>query len=124
MVFMDLRLYNIVMKTTLLMLIGAPLAYLLFGGAAVQSTTSDVEQLNITHAIVKTPTDNLPEPEHPVVIQIDHQGFPFDLNGNFPYVVMIDNKVYRYHKEEVTRFLEKAIHPTETTNLRTRILAN
>jgi len=113
------------MKSLFLLVFGAPLAYLLFGASALPPEPSpNPRELNITRAVVKVPRDDLPKPEHPVVIQIDHQGFPFDLNGNYPYVVMIDNKVYRYNKEEVTRFLEKAIHPAETTNLRTRILAN
>ena len=84
-----------------------PLAFLLLGSS--HNAPKREGNLNITKALVKVPRDNLPEVEHPVVIQIEHQGFPFDLNGNFPYVVMIDNKVYRCNKSDVKLFLEKVV---------------
>lgn len=74
-------------------------------------------------AVIELPPEpklDLPPVEHPVVIQVDHQGFPFDLNGNFPYVVMIDNQVYRYNREAVIEFLEKAVIPHEVENYRSR----
>ena len=48
------------------------------------------------------------EKKEPVVIQIECQQFPFDLDGNFPYVVLIDNVVHQYDKEIVKEFLSKA----------------
>jgi hypothetical protein len=76
-------------------------------------------------AVIELPPEpklDLPPVEHPVVIQVNHQGFPFDLNGEFPYVVMIDNQVYRYDRRAVIEFLEKAVIPHEVENFRSRHL--
>ena len=80
------------------------------------------EDLKISEVVIEVPEKSQelagPPIKHPVVIQISHQGFPFDLNGNFPYVVIIDIQVYRYNREEVTNFLEKAVIPHEVNNMR------
>ena len=62
--------------------------------------------------VIQTPITE-PPPSDPVVIQIQHQGFPFDLNGAFPYVVTIDNTVYRYDKKIVAAFLQHAVWAEE-----------
>lgn len=98
------------MKALLTLVFIVPLAFLLLGSAT--NVIEKSKPLEITGAVVKVPRDNLPAVEHPVVIQIEHQGFPFDLNGNFPYVVMIDNKVYRCNKSDVKLFLEKVVTDT------------
>lgn len=95
------------MKTLLTVTFIVPLAFLLLGSAT--NVIEEQTPLRITKAVVKTPRDNLPPVKQPVVIQIEHQGFPFDLNGNFPYVVLIDNKLYRCDKNDVKLFLESVI---------------
>ena len=62
--------------------------------------------------VIQTPITK-PPPTDPVVIQIEHQGFPFDLDGTFPYVVTIDNTVYRYDKKIVAAFLQHAVWAEE-----------
>lgn len=84
-----------------------PLAFLLLGSS--HNAPEKESNLNITKAVVEIPRDDLPEVKHPVVIQIEHQGFPFDISGNFPYVVMVDNRVYRCNKDDVRLFLEKIV---------------
>ena len=59
----------------------------------------------------------------PVVIQIEHQFHPFDVNGNFPYVVMVDNVVHTFKKEDVREFLNKSPH-AERGRGRTRSVTN
>jgi len=95
------------MKTLLIILFGVPLTFLLLGSST--NFTENSEPLVIDRVMIKTPRHNLPELNQPVVIQIEHQGFPFDINGNFPYVVLIDNQLYRCDKESVREFLERVI---------------
>ena len=66
-----------------------------------------------TDKIVITTPVTEPPPTDPVVIQIEHQGFPFDVDGNFQYVVTIDNTVYRYDKKIVSDFLQHAVWAEE-----------
>ena len=73
----------------------------------VESNSSEELQLPEKITII-TPTSQ-PPPDQPVMIQIEHQGFPFDVNGNFPYIVTIDNTVYRYDKKIVAEFLQHAV---------------
>ena len=105
------------MRNILLFMICCASMFLLLG-----TTTQPYENpVTAPVAAIELPVEpkpELPPVEHPVVIQVNHQGFPFDLNGNFPYVVMIDNQVYRYNREAVVEFLEKAVIPVETNNLR------
>ena len=85
----------------------------MFGYNTSVPATKDVKQFN---------REPEPVPE-PVVIQIKHQGFPFDLNGNFPYVVMIDNVVHTYRKEDVLEFINKSV-PIGPGEGRTRQVSN
>ena len=86
------------------------------------TTVGDPAGIEVSEVVIDLPENEKvlagPPIKHPVVIQISHQGFPFDLNGNFPYVVIIDNQVYRYNRDEVTNFLEKAVIPHEVNNMR------
>lgn len=84
-----------------------PVAFLLLGSS--HNIPEKENNLNITKAVVKIPRDDLPVVKHPVVIQIEHQGFPFDISGNFPYVVLVDNRVYRCDRKDVKLFLEKIV---------------
>ena len=101
------------MKSFILLVFGVPAMILMLG-----STTGP----DSTGAVLNPPPIVYEPVEHPVVIQIKHQGFPFDVDGNFPYVVMIDNQVYRYHKSDVAAFLRKAVDAEAGTVPRTRIL--
>jgi len=68
-----------------------PLTFLMFG-----SQTSSVPA-----------TPSAPQLEEVLVLQINSQEFPFDVNGNFPYVVMINNTVTKFDKSDVADFLRK-----------------
>jgi len=90
------------MKAITVVLIGTILLLTGFSSSIYNNSS-----LNITSAAVNRLITE-PPPEEPVVIQIQHQGFPFDVAGSFPYVVTIDNVVYRYDKKVVSEFLRKA----------------
>lgn len=77
-----------------LFLIGAicPAVFLLFGYDSQQAIA---------------PPIFLNETIDTVAIQVDNQDFPFDVDGNFPYVVMVDNVVWTFKKEDVKDFLLK-----------------
>jgi hypothetical protein len=100
------------MKSFILLVFGVPAMILMLGSTGSSSGSS----VSYDSPPVQKPV------EHPVVIQIEHQGFPFDVNGNFPYVVMIDNQVYRYNKSDVSDFLSKAVDAKEGSVPRTRVL--
>jgi len=108
------------MKLAIFVCLIIPICALMVG--TTPTTHEKDRSLEISEVLINVPEveKDLPGPpvKHPVVIQISHQGFPFDLNGNFPYVVIIDNQVYRYDRREVTNFLEKAVNPHEVNNMR------
>ena len=106
------------MKNLLIVSLFTLSVLILAGTIETPSTPSTSSSRAVIELPVPKPAPDLPPVEHPVVIQVNHQGFPFDLNGNFPYVVMIDNQVYRYNREAVIEFLEKAVIPEQTNNLR------
>jgi hypothetical protein len=81
----------------------------------ISNSSYNNSHLNITKASVNKLITQ-PPPTEPVVIQIQHQGFPFDVAGNFPYVVTIDNVVYRYDKKVVSEFLRAAKQPPPWRN--------
>lgn len=92
----------------LFLILLTPLIFLLVGGTTQSTiTTTPIE---ITRAVVKSTDSNPPPIERPILIRIEHQGFPFDVNGQFPFVVMIDNTVYRANPDAVREFLSKGIY--------------
>ena len=103
------------MKRLVLIAFLCPAVFLMFG-------------YNSTHApaevITREPiTIELSEPVEPVIVQVEDQTFPFDVNGNFPYVVMVNNVVWTFKKEDVHQFLLKArTYPAGPGEGRTRSL--
>lgn len=102
------------MKLLFLILL-MPLLFLLVSGTSQSIITSP--PIKITRAVVKSTDNNPPPIEHPILIRIEHQGFPFDIDGRFPFVVMIDNTVYRADPDAVREFLSKGIYvnPSQLT---------
>lgn len=86
------------MKKFIILAFLVPLAYLLFGYTSDRTHGKEARNLPNQQKIVT---------EHPVIIQVETQGFPFDVAGNFPYIVMVDNVVYTFNKKDVAEFLEK-----------------
>ena len=98
------------MKTVITMAIVIPSIYLMLGYTDINKKTD-----RISSPVVKTVPQHIhkPLPTNPpqqdiVVVQVEHQEFPFDIAGNFPYVVMVDNVVWTFKKEDVYEFLLKA----------------
>jgi len=85
------------MKNFLLVAAICPAVFLLFGYNGQQANVPTV----LAQPVV------LNEMIDPVAIQVENQGFPFDVDGNFPYVVMVDNVVWTFKKEDVKDFLLK-----------------
>ena len=108
------------MKLAIIICLVVPMCALIVGQSRIPNAKTN--SLEISEVLIELPeqSEELAGPpiKHPVVIQISNQGFPFDLNGNFPYVVIIDNQVYRYNKQDVSTFLEKAVMPHEVNNMR------
>ena len=96
------------MKSLLLIALLCPALFLLFGYNSEEVTAEPPPVVQYTE---------------PVVIQIEHQFHPFDVNGNFPYVVMVDNVVHTFKKEDVREFLNKS-RPVDRGRGRTRSLTN
>ena len=98
------------MKTAITMASVIPAICLIVGYTNTDKKLENVQQptlISVPHHTHK-PIPGNPPPRESVVVQIDHQGFPFDLDGNFPYVVMVDNVVWTFNKEDVYEFLLKA----------------
>ena len=47
--------------------------------------------------------------EDPVVVQIKNLEHPFDVGGRFPYVILIDNVVYKFDSSDVEQFISKRV---------------
>lgn len=62
-------------------------------------------------------------PQYPILLQVKHNDFPFDVNGKFPFVVMVDNVVWTYDRETVVQFLEKGT-PNRVGHGRSRVVTN
>jgi hypothetical protein len=82
--------------------------------------------LPLTFLMFGSQTSSLPEkpaspsPEEVLVLQINNQEFPFDINGKFPYVVMINNRVTKFDKRDVEAFLKKGTDQLALTSGRPR----
>ena len=118
------------MKGYILASMALPAVFLITGHISLQSEAqppvvdnTPTEKLKVEPVAVKVPKKPLAAYNNnaPIVIQVEHQGFPFDLNGNFPYVVMVDNVVTTFKPEDVEAFLEKGIYRDVGTG-RTRTL--
>ena len=96
------------MKNLLLIALLCPAVFLLFGYNSEKVTA---EQPSKVQSI------------DPVVVQIEHQFHPFDVNDNFPYVIMVDNVVHTFKKEDVREFLNKGSHAKRGQG-RSRTLTN
>ena len=81
------------MKNNTLLLFALCAAYLLLG-------YTNNKPIDISTPVVET------DPV-PVMIQVNSQLEPFDINGMFPYVVLIDNIAYRFERDDVKEFLLK-----------------
>lgn len=102
------------MKTILLILL-VPACLILLSGTTTQDPAPETPRpLELTHAVVERTEVKLPSMEGPVLLRIQHQGFPFDVDGRFPFVVMIDNEVYRCDPDKVREFLSTAIYVNAT----------
>ena len=86
------------MRGLLLLVFILPLTFLVFGYTLTDAPTIIEPEIIVPEVVEDAP---------PVVIQIEHQEFPFDVDGNFPFVVMVDNVVWQFDKNDVREFISK-----------------
>ena len=98
-------IYNTYMRGLILLVFILPLTFLVFGYTLTEPPkiveSGIIDFSPPMPVVVRAPT------EQPTLIQIDHQEFPFDVDGNFPYIVMVDNVVWQFKKEDVKEFVSK-----------------
>lgn len=58
----------------------------------------------------------------PVVIQIKEIDHPFDVDGRFPYVVLINGVVYKFTSTDVESFISKRVIDNTPTHNRIRFV--
>ena len=98
-------IYNTYMRGLILLVFILPLTFLVFG----YTLTDDpkIIEPEVISPIIIVPEGQEVVNDQPVVIQIEHQEFPFDVDGNFPYIVMVDNVVWQFNKNDVKEFVSK-----------------
>jgi hypothetical protein len=102
------------MKSLALVAFICPAVFLMFGYNTTEAPA----------VVIDRPQLVVEEEKEPVIVQVKEQGFPFDVNGNFPYVVMVNNVVWTFKKEDVHDFLQKArSYPDGPGEGRTRSLS-
>ena len=89
------------MRPFILLSFVLPLTFLVFG-YTITDTPNIMEPPNIINPVPPGQHTNLP-----IIVQVEHQDFPFDVDGNFPYIVMVDNVVWQFNKDDVKEFVSK-----------------
>lgn len=104
------------MKSLIWVIVGIPALFLMLGN----SSGNRVETASVK-PVTQVLNDQPPKPiflegkDDPVLLQIETQAFPFDINGNFPFVVLVDNVVWTYRKEDVRAFIKRGTPNSRAT---------
>mgnify|MGYP003677114425 FL=1 len=113
------------MKSLIWVIVGIPALFLMLGN----SSGNRVETAEMK-PVLQILNDQPPKPifldgkDDPVLLQIETQDFPFDINGNFPFVVLVDNVIWTYKKEDVREFIKQGTPNSRATGrLRSRSLS-